>query len=281
MIRTIKREVERFAKKIDVEKDKLISIKNKNYSKYLPQVANEKNAEAEEQYKIITDPIRQRAKITVNDIIVRAENYISHSVAVVDVDALNELRALKGIELDNVEFETLQMNYRGKYWPLRILSDMYQKKEITAESILHNHEIKRPDPTAYNELFQELRITTERFIENYDNNLIMGSVNPEDVWFETLLRGDYFEKLEERINAINPAYFNAEYPVITNTDEEKERLEELFGGKSKAVILETIKSLYKNKRLEEDTELFGIVSRSKYKIYLRELMLADGLPVYF
>lgn len=281
MIKAIKREIEQFAKKIDTETEKLISKKNANVSKYLPQIAEEMNAKADEQYKTITAPIRDRAKVIVEGIIVRGESYISHSVTIVEIEALNELGALKGIELDKVEFEILQMKNRGKYWPLRFLADMYQKKENTAESILHDFDIKRPDSTAYGVLFQELRESTQRFIANYDGGLPMGSTNTDAVWFTTLLQGDYFEKLEEQINAINPAYFITAYPMVTNTDAEKKKLEELFGGKTRAVVMDAIKTMYKNKRLEEGSELFGILSRSEWKNYLRELMTADGLPVHF
>ncbi len=281
MIKAIKREIEQFAKKIDTETEKLISKKNANASKYLPQIAEEMNAKADEQYKTITAPIRERAKVIVERIIVRGESYISHSVTIVETEALNELRALKGIELDKVEFEILQMKNRGKYWPLRLLADMYQKKENTVDSILHDFDVKRPDSTAYGALFQELRESTQRFIANYDGGLPMGSTNTDAVWFTTLLQGDYFEKLEEQINAINPAYFITAYPMVTNTDAEKKKLEELFGDKTRAVVMDAIKTMYKNKRLEEDSELFGILSRSEWKNYLRELMTADGLPVHF
>ena len=109
----------------------------------------------------------------------------------------------------------------------------------------------------------------------------MGSTHADAVWFTTLLQGDYFEKLEEQINAINPAYFITADPMVTNTDAEKKKLEELFGGKTRAVVMDAIKTMYKNKRLEEGSELFGILSRSEWKNYLRELMTADGLPVHF
>jgi len=281
MIKAIKREIEQFAKRIDTETEKLISKKNANASKYLPQIAEEMNAKADEQYKTITAPIRDRAKVIVERIIVRGESYISHSVTIVETEALNELRALKDIELDKVEFEILQMKNRGKYWPLRLLADMYQKKENTVDSILHDFDVKRPDSTAYGVLFQELRESTQRFIANYDGGLPMGSTHADAVWFTTLLHGDYLEKLEEQINAINPAYFITAYPMVTNTDAEKKKLNELFGDKPRAVVMDAIKTMYQNKRLEEDSELFGILSRSEWKNYLRELMTADGLSVHF
>lgn len=266
MITKIKETIREFANEIDQSVAERERKKAENNGRFLPDVAAVENEKIDAEYQAIIEPIRTEAKQAVDKIIMLASSYIRQTVANIDIKALTELNALKGLELSEDETKILKVRYKGNYWALRMLSGEETHNRLDAAAVLKDAETQkeRPRPDVYFEIFGEISEKVAWFIDNYDGAASVASTNPDIVQSALFLNGGWLDEAEERLN-YNPAYFTTFDPVTRNTAEETAQLEKLFAGMSETQISKKINEMYMRDEIQDESELFDILNRSPYK----------------
>ena len=271
MITKIKETIKEFANKIDQSVTEREQKKAENNGRFLPDVAAVENEKIDAEYQAIIEPVRTEAKQVVDKIIMLASSYIRQTVANIDIKALAELNAIRGLELTGDEKEILKTRYKANYWALKLLSGEETHNRSDAAAVLKDAETQkeRPRPDVYFEIFDEICEKVKWFIDNYDGAASVTSTNHEIVQSALFLNGSWLDEAEERLN-YNPAYFTTFDPVNRNTVKEAAELEKLFAGMSETQISKKINQMYMRDEIQDGSELFDILSRSPYKVALQE-----------
>lgn len=266
MITKIKETIREFANEIDQSVAEREAKKAENNGRFLPDVAAVENEKIDAEYQAIIEPIRAETKQAVDKIIMLASSYIRQTVANIDIQALAELNALKGLELSEDETKILKVRYKGNYWALRVLSGEETHNRSDAAAVLQDAETQkeRPRPDVYFQIFGEISEKAAWFIDNYDGTASVASTNPDIVQSALFLNGGWLDEAEERLN-YNPTYFTTFDPVTRNTAEETALLEKMFAGMSEMQISKEINEMYMRDEIRDGSELFDILNRSPYK----------------
>lgn len=266
MITKIKETIREFANRIDQSVAEREAKKAENNGRFLPDVAAVENEKIDAEYQAIIEPVRAEAKQEADKIIMLASSYIRQTVAYIDIQALAELNALRGLKLSEDEKEILKARYKSNYWALRMLCGEETHNRSDAAAVLQDAEAQkeRPRPDVYFKIFGEISEKVAWFINNYDGTASVASTNPDIVQSALFLSGGWLDNAEERLN-YNPAYFTTFDPVTRNTAEETALLEKMFAGMSEIQISKEINKMYMRDEIQDGAELFDILNRSPYK----------------
>lgn len=168
--------------------------------------------EQEDKIRAASEEAKQKLRDTaINAITTKFENaraVIENSVLEgahdTTFEEIKDMVEATGGEFTDYEIKALLQKCAGHYWGMRYLGRITQNN--TDAAAILKEQFKMPDPEYYLNLFAEEESFLVTFVRSFKNHETANiTIEQADINSETLLNGDYFADLHERIE-YNPQF---------------------------------------------------------------------------
>ena len=215
MIKKLESILKNYGKTVDQAQQKYDSDTKYIKDNYLGELRKQQLTQITVGHEKTVYDAQESTRKSVSDTIVLLNEKVGKMASTSNLEAMNELNALRGLKLSKGELGSLAEKYKNDYMAMKLLSSLANESGLV---------MKYTSVDDLSEMVQELSETSKTFIKNYNGT-------KESKVYKTMLITEQespFSQYEDVFN--NSSISIIDKPREALTPEQKETLKTLFDG---------------------------------------------------